>query len=99
MAGNTKKVKDTNWHWTNERHLHFLNSMEASFVRTLFETKHRCLPLDRYIPDTSDSTEDLGKDGRRRRYDRVQWAEEGQENQNIIPYLFTRSGLRHSDLF
>ncbi|VVA11077.1 PREDICTED: LOC109804371 [Prunus dulcis] len=46
--------------WTDEKHLQFLNSMEASFVRAMFERKdHRLLRLDRYLPDTSDSTLDL----------------------------------------
>ncbi|CAN6569411.1 unnamed protein product [Malus baccata var. baccata] len=48
--------------WTNEKHVKFLNSMEESFVRAMFEKKkdHRRPPrLDRYFPDTSDSTLDL----------------------------------------
>ncbi|KAI3458176.1 hypothetical protein Pfo_014839 [Paulownia fortunei] len=66
MAKNTNKVRGSNWHWTNERHVHFLNSMEASFVQSMFENNGRCPPLDRYLPDTSESTEDLGKERRRR---------------------------------
>ncbi|KAH7557605.1 hypothetical protein ACOSP7_027439 [Xanthoceras sorbifolium] len=49
--------------WTDEKHLHYLNSMEASFVRTMFENNGRLLPLDRLLPDTSDSTLDLKKHG------------------------------------
>ncbi|XP_062120466.1 uncharacterized protein LOC133834759 [Humulus lupulus] len=48
--------------WTDEKHLRYLNSMEASFVRTMIETnnyKSRLLRLDRHLPDTSDSTLDL----------------------------------------
>ncbi|XP_011076199.1 uncharacterized protein LOC105160499 [Sesamum indicum] len=66
MAENSKKGRGSSWHWTNERHVHFLNSMEASFVHTMFESNGRLPPLDRYLPDTSDSTEDLCKERRRR---------------------------------
>ncbi|CAN6712968.1 unnamed protein product [Malus baccata var. baccata] len=48
--------------WTNEKHVEFLNSMEESFVRAMFEKKkdHRRLSrLDRYFPDTSNSTLNL----------------------------------------
>jgi len=49
--------------WTDEKHLHFLNSMEASFVRTMLHhyavlSSHPPLRLDRYLPDTSESTLD-----------------------------------------
>ncbi|KAK4571688.1 hypothetical protein RGQ29_030200 [Quercus rubra] len=60
--------------WTNEKHFHFLNSMEASFVRTMFDNNNNnnnnnyfynnndpILRLDRYLPDSSDSTLDLKK--------------------------------------
>ncbi|KAA8539901.1 hypothetical protein F0562_026593 [Nyssa sinensis] len=63
----TKKVSDQSGCWTNERHLHFLNAMEASFVRAMFENSGRFLPLDRYLPDSSESTIDF-KEGRRRRH-------------------------------
>ncbi|KAK6155734.1 hypothetical protein DH2020_009982 [Rehmannia glutinosa] len=67
MAKNTNTTRRSSWHWTNERHLHFLNSMEASFVQSMFENNaHNPPPLDRYLPDTSDSTKDLGKERRRR---------------------------------
>ncbi|XP_022879024.1 uncharacterized protein LOC111396752 [Olea europaea var. sylvestris] len=65
MDSMKKMSFDSNWHWTNERHTDFLNSMEASFVRTMFEGQ--ISRLDRYIPDTTESTQDLGKE-RRRRY-------------------------------
>ncbi|XP_061369556.1 uncharacterized protein LOC133312395 [Gastrolobium bilobum] len=49
--------------WTDEKHVHFLNSMEASFVTTMLHRYGRYglnhhLRLDRHIPDTSDSTLD-----------------------------------------
>ncbi|KAJ4706067.1 C5a peptidase [Melia azedarach] len=53
--------------WTNEKHVHYLNSMEASFVRTMLENNGRLLRLDRYLPDTSDSTLDL-KTQRRKKH-------------------------------
>lgn len=47
--------------WTNEKHVQFLNTMEASFVCSMIENKGRLARLDRYMPDTSDSTLDLNK--------------------------------------
>ncbi|KAG6574168.1 uncharacterized protein LOC111449801 [Cucurbita moschata] len=46
--------------WTDEKHVHFLNSMEASFVRSMYENLHhrRRLRLNRLLPDTADSTLD-----------------------------------------
>ncbi|KAE8681479.1 putative FAD-binding Berberine family protein [Hibiscus syriacus] len=45
--------------WTEEKHVKFLNSMEAWFVRTMLDNKDRFnLRLDRHVPDTSDSTLD-----------------------------------------
>ncbi|CDP05224.1 unnamed protein product [Coffea canephora] len=61
--------------WTDERHVRFLNSIEASFVRAMFEhnnnnasNRRQChsLRLDRPLPDCFDSTLDVGKDRRRR---------------------------------
>ncbi|XP_076906525.1 uncharacterized protein LOC143562665 [Bidens hawaiensis] len=47
------------YRWTNERHLSFLKSVEASFVRTMLENiDGRVLLLDRHVPDTCDSTLD-----------------------------------------
>jgi len=67
----TVPVTETPPFWTNEKHVHFLNTMEASFVRAMLEnqgaenpTRHS-LPLDRYLPDTSDSTLDLKPHPRR----------------------------------
>nr|GMC94441.1 Protein Rev like [Ipomoea batatas] len=58
-------------YWTNERHGHFLNSLEASFVRNMFgkhdvddEEDRR---LDRVLPDSAESTLDLGSGNGRRR--------------------------------
>ncbi|KAK7357355.1 hypothetical protein VNO80_16639 [Phaseolus coccineus] len=44
--------------WTDEKHLHFLNTIEASFVRTMLHHYAAPLRLDRYLPDTSESTQD-----------------------------------------
>ncbi|GMN44633.1 hypothetical protein TIFTF001_013834 [Ficus carica] len=46
--------------WTDEKHLRYLSSIEASFVRSMLENNGRRHPLrlDRYLPDTSDSTLD-----------------------------------------
>ncbi|XP_006589556.1 uncharacterized protein [Glycine max] len=46
--------------WTDEKHLHYLNTMEASFVRTMLHHYAVVSPLrlDRYLPDTSESTLD-----------------------------------------
>ncbi|XP_050221371.1 uncharacterized protein LOC126671632 [Mercurialis annua] len=45
--------------WTDEKHLHYLNSMEAAFVRTMLENSSHHLRLDRHMPDSSESTLDL----------------------------------------
>lgn len=50
--------------WTNERHVDYLNSMEASFVRSMLNS----LPMNRDIPDISDSTLDHRTTPRARRY-------------------------------
>ncbi|GKU89355.1 hypothetical protein SLEP1_g3502 [Rubroshorea leprosula] len=42
--------------WTNEKHVQFLNSMEAWFVRTMLEDSRRVLHSDRNTPASSDST-------------------------------------------
>ncbi|PSS32391.1 Protein Rev like [Actinidia chinensis var. chinensis] len=62
-----KKSSDGSAYWTNERHMHYLSSMEASFVRTMLENNGHVLRLDRTLPDSSESTLDLKLD-RRRRY-------------------------------
>lgn len=56
------KINVSSGSWTNEKHVQFLNWVEASFVRTTFEgssSNRRLLPLNRYIPDSSESTQDL----------------------------------------
>lgn len=53
--------------WTDEKHVSFLNWMEACFVRRLAEDvgRGRCRlgrrrpRLDRFVPDISESTHDL----------------------------------------
>ncbi|KAK7270844.1 hypothetical protein RJT34_26308 [Clitoria ternatea] len=58
-------ASETTPYWTDEKHVHFLNSMEASFVRTMLGNKsssssrHHFPRLDRYLPDSSESTLDL----------------------------------------
>ncbi|KAK7279977.1 hypothetical protein RJT34_25039 [Clitoria ternatea] len=50
--------------WTDEKHLHFLATLEASFVRTMlhhYAVSTPPLPLDRHLPDTSESTLDSTK--------------------------------------
>ncbi|XP_042034959.1 uncharacterized protein LOC121781285 [Salvia splendens] len=59
MAANSDKNRRL--HWTNQKHLHFLNSMEASFVQSMLQNNSRFPPLHRYLPDSSDSTLDLDK--------------------------------------
>ncbi|KAK7314997.1 hypothetical protein VNO77_33529 [Canavalia gladiata] len=62
-------ASETTPFWTDEKHVHFLNSMEASFVCTMLENTHHhrhFLRLDRHLPDTSDSTLDLKPHPRRR---------------------------------
>ncbi|RWR89381.1 hypothetical protein CKAN_01843600 [Cinnamomum micranthum f. kanehirae] len=61
--------------WTDEKHNSFLNWMEASFVKRMHERDnqqplltyagavHSHLPLDRYLPDGSDSTVDFQNQG------------------------------------
>ncbi|TYH98225.1 hypothetical protein ES332_A12G294600v1 [Gossypium tomentosum] len=45
--------------WTDEKHVRFLNSMEAWFVRTMLENNDLYhLRLDRHLPDCSESTLD-----------------------------------------
>lgn len=63
MAAQMEKSTGSNRYWTNERHMHFLDSIEASFVRSVLGINHRRRNspphLDRYLPDSSDSTLDL----------------------------------------
>ncbi|KAL9237289.1 hypothetical protein vseg_011857 [Gypsophila vaccaria] len=64
---------DNGCQWTNERHSNFLSSMEASFVRSMFEKKvdnnnnnnhnnfndNNNIINDRFVPDIAESTLDL----------------------------------------
>ncbi|KAH7841087.1 hypothetical protein Vadar_025430 [Vaccinium darrowii] len=62
----TKRKSDPSICWTNERHRDYLNSMEDSFVQTMLGNNgHHLLRLDRYIPDSSESTLDLKPEIRR----------------------------------
>ncbi|KAJ0534063.1 putative cold-regulated protein [Helianthus annuus] len=60
------------YRWTNERHLNFLKSVEASFVRTMLGNGDGGLLLDRRVPDSYDSTLDsemvIGRKKRKRRF-------------------------------
>ncbi|KAL4346973.1 hypothetical protein GQ457_17G025410 [Hibiscus cannabinus] len=54
---NSHVPSNRNESWTEEKHVHFLNSMEAWFVRTMFRNNRRYnLRLDRRLPDSSEST-------------------------------------------
>ncbi|KAK8657192.1 hypothetical protein V6N13_035445 [Hibiscus sabdariffa] len=56
---NSQVPGNRNESWTDEKHVHFLNSMEAWFVCTMLENNDRCsLRLDRQLPDSSESTLD-----------------------------------------
>ncbi|XP_058773441.1 uncharacterized protein LOC131647576 isoform X1 [Vicia villosa] len=59
--------------WTDEKHVNYLNTMEASFVRSMFQNKtsssnhnRPILRLDRHLPDSSESTLDLKPHNRSR---------------------------------
>ncbi|XP_030443918.2 uncharacterized protein LOC115666313 [Syzygium oleosum] len=58
--------------WTDEKHFRFLSSVEASFVRDVFGNKNGGgdggggLRLDRYLPDSSESTQDLQSQRRKK---------------------------------
>ncbi|GAB2294047.1 hypothetical protein Dimus_028263 [Dionaea muscipula] len=64
----TAGIGGASGNWTNEKHLHFLSVMEATFVRNMLSIGSggnrsagggRILRLDRYVPDISESTRDL----------------------------------------
>ncbi|XP_030532993.1 uncharacterized protein LOC115742692 [Rhodamnia argentea] len=54
--------------WTDEKHLHFLDSLESSFLRTMLvrRSNRPVLRLDRHLPDSGDSTSDLTPPGTRK---------------------------------
>ncbi|XP_077243115.1 uncharacterized protein LOC143883671 isoform X2 [Tasmannia lanceolata] len=79
---------DSNGLWTNEKHMSFLNQMEASFVRRMFQNDGSSLtcasgrnppPLDRYLPDSAESTLDF-KNMRRNRAEIHVKSEIGEKN-------------------
>ncbi|KAH1075460.1 hypothetical protein J1N35_027788 [Gossypium stocksii] len=59
MNSNVLPSNNQNESWTDEKHVRFLNSMEAWFVRTMLENNDLYhLRLDRHLPDSSESTLD-----------------------------------------
>lgn len=64
FRSNINNNNSSNKVWTNERHVDYLNSMEASFVRSMLNS----LPMNRDVPDISDSTLDHRSTPRARRY-------------------------------
>ncbi|KAL4575793.1 hypothetical protein LXL04_011879 [Taraxacum kok-saghyz] len=60
-----KEVSESRW--TNERHLHFLNSVEASFVQTMLGNNDQFRRKDRYLPDDCESTLDSKTSSTKRR--------------------------------
>eukprot|EP00262_Sarcandra_glabra_P007293 TRINITY_DN20004_c0_g3_i2.p1 TRINITY_DN20004_c0_g3~~TRINITY_DN20004_c0_g3_i2.p1 ORF type:complete len:113 (-),score=4.51 TRINITY_DN20004_c0_g3_i2:378-716(-) len=71
-----QEMGDRNGLWTNEKHISFLNWMEASFVRRMLENDDRSSltyahgdhpPLDRVLPDCADSTVDFTNERNRRK--------------------------------
>ncbi|CAI9274089.1 unnamed protein product [Lactuca saligna] len=60
-----KEVAD--YRWTNERHLHFLNSVEASFVQTMLGNNDQFRRMDRCLPDDYESTLDSKASSTKRR--------------------------------
>ncbi|XP_077248537.1 uncharacterized protein LOC143888112 [Tasmannia lanceolata] len=67
-----------NGFWTDEKHISFLNRIEALFVQSMLQNDPRCSsltyahrlhpPLDRYLPDTAESTLDF----KNTRHDRLE---------------------------
>lgn len=56
--------------WTNEKHISFLNWMEASFVKRMLKNDDFVdgdARLDRYLPDSAESTLDFDCGRSRRR--------------------------------
>nr|XP_043618407.1 uncharacterized protein LOC122590135 [Erigeron canadensis] len=53
------KTARNGYRWTNDKHLRFLKSVEASFVKTMMANgDSRNLPMDRDVPDSCESTLD-----------------------------------------
>ncbi|RDX58812.1 hypothetical protein CR513_61951, partial [Mucuna pruriens] len=76
---------DTPSVWTDEKHLHFLNTMEASFVNTMLHrygvVSTHSLRLDRYLPDTSESTLDSKPNRRPKKH-----ASSGTRSSSLITF-------------
>ncbi|KAF5187639.1 hypothetical protein FRX31_022771 [Thalictrum thalictroides] len=83
--------------WTNEKHVNYLNSMEASFVRKMLEkndarsmltyttSAHHHAPLDRYLPDSFESTCDSSSRTNRKKEiksTKISTAKDGRNNNN-----------------
>ncbi|KAF7133484.1 hypothetical protein RHSIM_Rhsim09G0197400 [Rhododendron simsii] len=84
----TKRERDPRMWWTNERHMDYLNSMEVSFVQTMLKNNGSLLRLDRYVPDSSESTLDLKLPERRRR------RRHSSSSDIHIPYPKTRTDMK-----
>ncbi|XWS37792.1 hypothetical protein CRYUN_Cryun19dG0075700 [Craigia yunnanensis] len=70
--------------WTDEKHVHFLNSMEACFVNTMLKNNGRYnLRLDRHVPDSSESTLDC-KHNIQTRFTRKKLATSGSQKVDFI---------------
>ncbi|CAN6484858.1 unnamed protein product [Victoria cruziana] len=73
-AAKAKEGSSVEFEWTNEKHAAYLHSLEVSFVKSVFgciaddrsqyyhlngyDRRHHHPPLDRYVPDSCDSTLD-----------------------------------------
>ncbi|RWR86611.1 hypothetical protein CKAN_01551800 [Cinnamomum micranthum f. kanehirae] len=89
--------------WTNEKHISFLNWMEASFVKRMLKNDDFVdgdARLDRYLPDSAESTLDFdcgrngkrvhekrGSDERRRRRDVVRERSSRRDNDQVVPQM------------
>ncbi|KAJ8633634.1 hypothetical protein MRB53_026970 [Persea americana] len=88
--------------WTNEKHISFLNWMEASFVKRMLKNDDFVdgdARLDRYLPDSAESTLDFdcgrsrrrvhGKRGseERRRRDVVRETSSRPDHDQVVPQM------------
>ncbi|KAK7391131.1 hypothetical protein VNO78_19520 [Psophocarpus tetragonolobus] len=88
--------------WTDEKHLHYLNNMEASFVRTMLHryavVSPQPLRLDRYLPDSSESTLD-SKPNRTRTRTRTRPKKHAPSPDSMVPRgRRTKKRSSHSQL-
>ncbi|RYQ94021.1 hypothetical protein Ahy_B09g100226 [Arachis hypogaea] len=82
--------------WTEERHVHFLNTMEASFVRTMlhrnggdyYSGRWQLLRLDRHLPDSSEST--LDSEGSRN-------SKMKKKHEASSPFVIDRSPIQNGE--